>query len=177
MKKGLKIVIGVLLIPYLIVAIFLTVCLLNYNDYNVTVFNNKSLIIIRDSSLEPTYKKNDLVVIEKKNISDLKNGDEIFFYRKNKGNQIEVNLAKVEEVKPITDDEGTIVVEGDHPIINKFYIGASADSKIYSGIGGVLATLESRWGYLFIIVLPILLIFLYEIYAFILEIKKPLKDE
>lgn len=66
MKKGLKIVIGVLLIPYFIVAIFLTVCLLNYNDYNVTVFNNKSLIIIRDSSLEPTYKKNDLVVIEKK---------------------------------------------------------------------------------------------------------------
>ena len=43
-------------------------------------------------------------------------------------------------------------------------------------IGGILAILESRWVFLLFIILPILFIFLYELYEFVLEVKKSLKE-
>ncbi len=176
MKKIFKMLLYILMVPYLFIAVFLTVCLLNYNDYNVTEINGKSFIIIRDNKLEPTYKKNDLVIVKKNDLNELKPNDEIFFYSKGK-DQINVNIGKITEIKPITDEEGTIIVEGDYPITGKFFIGAKETSKIYSNLGGILSVLESRWGYLFIIVFPILLLFIYEIYAFIMEVKKPLEEE
>ena len=57
MKKVLKII-GIILISiYSIMAIALTICLLNYNKFKITVLNDKSLIIVKDNELEPTYKK------------------------------------------------------------------------------------------------------------------------
>lgn len=35
----------------------LTICLLNYNDYKITELGDKSLIIVKDDELIPTYKK------------------------------------------------------------------------------------------------------------------------
>ncbi len=176
MKKFFKILLYILLIPYLFVAIFLTVCLLNYNDYNVTEISGKSFILIRDDKLEPTYKKNDLVIVNKNNLNELKENDDIFFYSKGDG-EINVNIGKISEIKMITDSEATIIVEGDHPITSKFFIGKVETSNIYNDIGGILSVLESRWGYLFIIVFPILLLFIYEIYAFIMELKTPIESE
>ena len=55
MKKVLKII-GIILISiYSIMAIALTICLLNYNKFKITVLNDKSLIIVKDNELEPTY--------------------------------------------------------------------------------------------------------------------------
>lgn len=176
MKKVLKIILGILIVPYLVIVIFLTICLLNYNDYNITELGNKSLIIINDNELEPNYKKNDLIVVEKNDYANVKNGNMIFFYD-NYRNKITVNYGKVIDAEKITDDEYTFTVEGDHPISSEFFIGKSDTSRVYSGLGGIINTLESRWGYLFVVVFPILVIFIYEIYAVVMEVKKPLEDE
>ena len=65
MKKVLK-GIGIVLVGvYLVVAITLTVFLLNYNKYNITELNNKSLIIVRDEELKPDFQKGDLVIVNK----------------------------------------------------------------------------------------------------------------
>ena len=69
MKKILKILFGVFVTLYLIVAIFLTICLLSYNDYKISVIGDKSLIILEDDSLAPTYKKGSLLIVEKNNNS------------------------------------------------------------------------------------------------------------
>ena len=50
------------------------------------------------------------------------------------------------------------------------------NTKVYSGWGGVLAALESRWVFLCFVILPILFIFLYELYEFAIEVKKNLKE-
>ena len=163
MKNFLKVLSYVFFVPYLFVVVFLTVCLLNYNDYNITEIGDKSFIIIRDDELEPKYKENDLVIVNRNKLDEVKRGDEIFFYD-NYRNQVVVNVGKVIDVEKVTDTESTFVVEGNHSISSEFFIG-------------ILAILESRWGYLFIVVFPILLIFIYEIYAFIMEVKKPLEDE
>ena len=59
MKKAISNIIFTL---YIIIAVFVTVCLLSYNDYKVTVFGDKSLIIISDNKMEPTFHKGDLVI-------------------------------------------------------------------------------------------------------------------
>ena len=63
MKKVLK-GLGIVLVGvYAIVAITLTVFLLNYNKYNITELNNKSLIIVRDEELKPDFQKGDLGIL------------------------------------------------------------------------------------------------------------------
>ena len=66
MKKVLKII-GIILISiYSIMAIALTICLLNYNKFKITVLNDKSLIIVKNNELENKYKKSKKNIIKKK---------------------------------------------------------------------------------------------------------------
>ena len=43
--------------------------------------------------------------------------------------------------------------------------------KVYKNVGKYLSVIESKWGFLFIILVPCFFIFIYEIYALIVEIK------
>ena len=57
----------------------------------------------------------------------------------------------------------------------EFVIGI-ANSKM-DGIGTYLSIIESKWGFLFIVLVPSFLIFVYQIYALIIEIKFGSEDE
>ena len=176
MKKVVKILGVIIIAVYMVVAIFLTVCLLNYNDYNITELGRNSLIIVEDNDLEPDYKKNDLVVVYKNNNEDIHSGDKIFFYNAYQ-NKISVNLGKVVGVQKVNENEYTYKMEGDLPISSQYVVGKAETSKTYSGVGQVLKTLESKWGFLFIIIFPILILFIYQIYAVIVEMKRPLDEK
>lgn len=172
MKKVLKILGIIFGAIYCIIAITLTVCLLNYNDYNITELGDKSLIIVRDDELEPNYQKGDLVIVKKNPNREIKIGDKIFFYAANEG-QVTVNLGNVISKVNITKQETTFTMNGDFPISSEYVIGKTSTSKVYHKLGSILSTLESRIGFLFLIIFPILVLFIYEIYAVIKEIKSP----
>lgn len=175
MKKVVKIF-GLLIVAvYLVVAVFLTVCLLNYNKYHITELGKKSLIIVSDDDLEPKYVKNDLVVVYKNNNEDIKSGDYVFFYNAYQ-NQVSVNLGKIIKSTRVNEKEYTYTLEGNLEISSQYVIGKSETSKAYSNMGLVLKVLESRLGFLLIIILPILVLFIYQIYAVILEIKRPVNE-
>ena len=56
--KGIgKILLIIIVVLYLVLEIFLAVCLLNYNDYRITVFGNKSLLLLTED-LDEKYKNN-----------------------------------------------------------------------------------------------------------------------
>lgn len=175
MKKVLKIIGGVFILVYAVIAIVLTVCLLNYNDYNITEFKDKSLIIVQDDELRPDFNDGDLVIVYKNKNSDIKVGDKIFFYDNYK-DQISVNLGSVVDKETVTRHETTFVMDGNYSLSSEFVIGKASTSKRYAKLGTILGILESRFGFLFIIIFPILVLFIYEIYAFIKEIKRP-EDE
>ena len=79
--KVIKIIFSILIIPYIAVAIFTTACLMNYNKYGITEFGNKSLIIVEDESLEPTFKRGNLLIVKRNSdLESVKPGDLIFFY-------------------------------------------------------------------------------------------------
>ena len=77
----------------------------------------------------------------------------------------------------VNDKETTFVMDGEYPISSEYVIGKASTSKSYAKLGSVLNVLESRYGFLFIIIFPILIIFIYEIYAAIKEFKSPIDDE
>lgn len=175
MKKVVKIF-GLLIVAvYLVVAVFLTVCLLNYNKYHITELGRNSLIIVSDDDLEPKYVKNDLVVVYKNNNEDIKSGDYVFFYNAYQ-NQVSVNLGKIIKSTRVNEKEYTYTLEGNLEVSSQYVIGKSETSKAYSNMGLVLKVLESRLGFLLIIILPILVLFIYQIYAVILEIKRPVDE-
>ena len=111
MKKVGKILLSILLVLYAGVAIFLTACLLNYNDYKITEFGSKSLIIVNDDTLKDKYKKGSLLVVDKDNAKDIKSGDDIIFYN-TYNNQISIAIGEVIDKEVITDTETTYTVEG-----------------------------------------------------------------
>ena len=59
-----------------------------------------------------------------------------------------------------------------------YYIGKN--TKVYKRIGGIMRFLESKWGFLLLIVLPTMIAVIYEFYAIIVEIiefKKEVDNE
>lgn len=175
MKKVLKIFGVIFIVLYALVAVTLTVCLLNYNDYNVTEFNNRSLVIVQDDDLRPDFNKGDLVVVYKNDFKDIKIGDKIFFYDTYK-DEIRINLGSVIDKEVINKEETTFVMDGEYSLSGEYVIGKASTSKSYATLGTILSVLESRFGFLFIIIFPILILFIYEIYVFIKELKRP-EDE
>jgi len=176
MKNLGKILLSILVVLYAAVTIFLTACLLNYNDYKITEFGSKSLILINDEVLKDKYEKGSLLVVDKNDSNNIKIGEEIVFYN-TYNNQVNIAISRVVDIEQITDTEVTYTVTGDYDISSEYLIGPVSSIKEYSTIGSILGVLESRIGFLIIIILPITLAFLYEIYALVIEFKEAKKEE
>lgn len=174
MKNLGKILLSILVIIYAVVAMFLTTCLLKYNDYKITEFGNKSLIIVSDDVLEEEYKKGSLLVVEKDRDS-IKKGDSIIFYN-TYNNQVSIAISEVLKAEEITDKETTYTVSGNYDISSEYLIGSTKNVKVIPVLGTILGILESRVGFLIFIIFPITLAFLYEIYALVCEIKEEKED-
>jgi hypothetical protein len=175
MKKLLKFLGGIIVTIYILIAIFLTACLITYNDYKISVFGDRTLIIMEDDELSSKYDKGSLLIIKKNANDDINVGDEIFFYNTYK-NEVVVNLSKVEKREKITDDETTYTVNGKYEISSQYVIGKADTAVVINNIGSILSVMESKWGFLLIIIFPISLLFIYEIYVIIMEIKEPISS-
>lgn len=163
-----KTILSIIAIIYAIIAIFVTVCLLSFNDYRVSEFGNTSFIIMSNNELEPEYNKGDLIIASKD--SKIEVGDYVFFYDRS-GNGVRISYAEVKNIDVSTTGEKAYNIEGDYTLSSDYIIGSSTDLTVMHNVGTVLSILESRWGFLFLIVLPTLIAFLYEIVEVITEIR------
>lgn len=161
-----KIVIGIVGTAYFIFALIMTILLLNFNDYGITQFGTKSLVIINDTIANENYKKGDLVIVEAQRVEDVEVGQEIFTYRIDSKGIPTINLGKVGEVYV---DDDAIAFENGETYSMEFVAGKGTES--YEHIGTALSIIESQWGFLFIVLVPCFLIFIYEVYSLIVEIK------
>lgn len=60
-----KIIGNIIFIIYAIIAVFVTICLLSYNEFKVTEFGETSLVLIDNEELQPNYNKGDLVIVNR----------------------------------------------------------------------------------------------------------------
>lgn len=152
-----KLISNLIFIIYLIIAIFVTVCLLSYNDYKVTEFGETSLIIVSDKKMQPDYNKGDLVIVEKSD--EIEAGEKAFYYD-TYNQQIKVKLGTIEGIEKVSESEiNYIIDDGEHKISSEYVIGPSSTASVMQNAGTILGILESKWGFLFLIVLPALLAF------------------
>lgn len=152
-----KLISNIIFVFYLVVAIFVTVCLLSYNDYKVTEFGETSLVIVSDKKMQPDYNKGDLVIIEKSD--EIEAGDKAFYYD-TYNQQIKVKLGTIEDVEKVSESEINYIIDGgEHKISSEYVIGPVSTASVMQNAGTILGILESKWGFLFLIVLPALLAF------------------
>lgn len=170
MKKIWNFFKNFIIMAYILLIIFVTICLLSYNDYKVTEFGKYTLLPVIDSYLEPEYHVGDLLVVEKNNLRDVKVGDMIFYYRTAMGITT-VNYAPVVALETVTETETTFTVAGDVRFSSSYFMGKVDTSTTLPQLGRVLGLLQSKWGFLFLGVFPSLLAFLYTLYSVIAEVK------
>ena len=153
------------LVVFVIIAVFVTTCTLSTNDYNVMQFGNKIWIIAGDN-LE-SYSKNTLLII-KENNRNVKLNDEVFYYAEdNEGNKV-----KYGQITAINNNSYTINSE---EIEKSMVIASNENVKQVAVLGTILSVLTSRYGYLCLIILPILLAFIYQIVQIVKELNKELE--
>lgn len=175
MKKVLtaikKIIIGIIAVAFFSFVIAMTLLLLNYNKYGVTQFGNTTIILIQDDLSSDNFKKGDLVLVESKKVANIAVGDEVFAYKLDSSGAVSIDLGVVGETHAADD---AISFENGSTYSMEFVAGEA--SKVYNKVGTYLSIVESKWGFLFIILVPSFLIFVYEFYALIIELKYG-KDE
>ena len=167
-----KVVFNILIIIYVIVVVIITYSLLSYNEYNIIETKNKYILTLK----EPTegIKTTDLLVIKKEN--NLKTNDYVFYYDTYAPN-ITVKLNKIKNIEKINNTEQEIQLENNLVLSSENILGKKSNTKTYLLLGAVLTILTSKWGYLFIIIFPMLLAFIYEIYAIAKEISSSRKTK
>ena len=167
MKKVLG---SVLFVIYAIIAITVTVLLLSYNDYNNSELGGYTVYIVKDDSLEPKYKQGSILLIKSTNDKNVQIGDEMFLYKVINSQEYEVVNRTLAE----KEQQGRHIiyyVEDEESYANDYFIGKASDTIVIEGWGFVLGLLESRWGYLFCVVVVSLLLFLQEVFELVMEIK------
>jgi signal peptidase len=187
-KKWLGIVGNVLLWLFVAFAVVITVLVFaaNANKDGIPSIGGKSPISVLTDSMSPTFKAGDLIICDMltdQEKSTLEIGDIITYYVDlNKDGVDEINSHRIVDKY---DNGGYIyyVTQGDNtktnptpdsdPVVYYKVICKYTGQKI-PGLGSFLSFLQTSKGFLLIIVLPLLLFFIYELYRFIstlLEVK------
>ncbi len=150
------------LVIFVIIAVSVTICTLSTNDYNVMQFGNKIWIIAGEKLGD--YPKNKLLII-KEDKRNVKLNDEVFFYSEdNNGNKV-----KFGQITAINNNSYTINSE---EIEKSMIISSKENVQEVAVLGAILSVLTSRTGYLCLIILPILLAFVYQIFLIGKELNK-----
>ena len=176
LKKVWEFIKNFVIIAYILLIIFVTICLLSFNEYKVTEFGKSTLIPIIDEDLEPDYTVGDLVIVSKGSLARVEEGDVIFFYRTTYG-VTTINYAKVIKAERVTDTEFTYTVEGDYRFSSSYYIGNAENATVIPNVGKVLSVLESKWGFLFLGVFPSLVAFIYTLNYVVIEVRETKEAE
>lgn len=155
-----KIVIRLAICIYLLVAALTTINLLKYNEQNLTQYGD-SILIKLDENIS-SYSKGSLLIVKK--AENYQAGDNVF-YCDLKKEQCKVKFGKVDTAM------GSSPIINNETISEKMVIGKDEDIRVIPALGSVMRFLESRWGYFCVVVLPVLVGFIYELYSIIKETK------
>ena len=160
---------------WVIVAIFVTVCLLSYNEYNVPVIGSNSLLIIDNDELEPDFKEGDLAIVKRNSDKKIEIGDKVFYYNGNKTNEFLINIGEVTDKETVTSTETTFELHQER-VSSEFVVGEVNDTKTIAHMGTFLGIFTSQWGFMFLVILPTLFALVYEIVYIVGEVKKTQKE-
>lgn len=158
----------------IVFAIGVTLISLTSDNNNVSKIGKYIPLNVKTNSMEPTIKKGDFIIMEECDVSTLKVGDVIAFFA-NEENQTIIKTHRIVEIDDKTSDK-SFITRGDNnaindsiPVFPSDVVGKWHDVRL-AKVGTVLDFISSQYGFLFCIVLPLLILFIYQIYRFIIVI-------
>lgn len=172
-KRVGTIIISVLLwLVILVAALYAFTTMATKDNQNVANLFGYTPLVVESNSMSPTFKKDDLIFVKKCDTSKLEEGDIICFHTII-DNEYALNTHRIQsiaengEVRSYTtvgdNNNGVadqhIISDGD--IVGK-YVGH------ISGAGKLMNFLSSSTGFLLVIVLPMLVFFIYQVYNLIM---------
>ena len=168
MKYLIKVIKDLFIGAWIIVAIFVTVCLLSYNEFNIPVFGKTTLLVIDNDELEPEFNEGDLLIIKRESNKKINAGDRVFFY-----NEYLINIGEVTDKNAVTSKETTYNINNTK-VSGSYVIGRVDATKISPNVGRILGIFLSKWGYMFLVIFPTIFAIIYEI-LMIVDASKTLK--
>lgn len=160
---------AILEVAIIVYVICITMCILLRNEYGYTQLDKYTLVTMKEDTYNyiDKAKEGDLLIV--RDGKEIEVGDVIYYY-------IAINnkyVVKSGAVAEITAGETTALY-----VLNDEYRTTIASTKvlgkesnIYPTWGKVLDILMSRFGFLFLVLLPILVVFIYQIYEFVMVLK------
>lgn len=177
MKTIIKIIKEIIIGIWICLAIFATICLISSNEYGVSEFGDKSLFVIDNRSLEDYgFNRYDIVITTRGLENDYNEKDQVFFYYGNKESKSFVNLGVIDKVERADGAEDSYYFDN-NGVSYSNVLGLVNGSMKIEKWGMVLGLLESKWGFMFLIILPTLYAVVYEIYSIIVEVKHKSMNE
>ena len=169
MKKTLLFILSVLQIIIIIYVICLTTILLAKNKFGFTQLGDYVLTSIGSNDVNNIIntEQGDLLII--KNTSDLNVGDVIYYYAV----YDEKYIICSDVVKSMQKDDFSAL----YTIDDQYNSTVHSDKVIgkytskYHKLGNYFSFLQSRVGFLFFVLLPIMVVFIYQIYDFTIILK------
>ena len=171
MKKIGSLLLDIFVGVWFIIAVFVTVCLLSYNEFKVTTFGKNSFLIMDSDELEPKFNEGDLVIVKRNSDNKINVGDRVFYYNAQKNSSVLIFNDKVEEKEFVSKEETTYVLDG-KKVSSDYIIGKEDTAKSYHHLGTILGLLTSKWGFMFLVIFPTLFAIIYEIMMIIEKKKK-----
>ena len=175
MNKIGRFLLNIVIFAWLIVALFVTVCLLSYNEFKVTTFGNTSLLIVDSDELEPDYLEGDLLIVKRNSDAKINVGDKVFYYNSELDSDVLVYNGVVENKEQAGKDQTTYHINGTK-VSGDYVAGKIEGSKVYHKVGKILGIFTSKWGFMFLVIFPSLFAIIYEI-LMIVEASRNSKKE
>ncbi len=180
-KKVLNIVLNVLLWIFVAFAAVMTIVAIaaTSNADKIPMIGGKYLLTVQSDSMKPVFKQGDLIfgtVLTDEEKLQLKQDDIVTYFDDLDNNGIEeLNTHRI--VKVNKDQNGKIVsvdTQGDNREMS-VTPETIAISKVVSrwdggkmgGVGGLISFMQKPTGFLLVIVLPLALLFFYQIFVFV----------
>ena len=184
LKKAAEILFSVVLWAVILMAALFTFTTLATRDNNqVASLAGFTPLTVASDSMAPTFSAGDLIIIRKCDTKALKEGDIITFHAII-NNEYALNTHRIAAIQE-QNGARCYTTKGDNNAIADTHIISDGDIVgLYQGklpgFGKIVDFLSSSMGFLLIIVLPLLVFFVYQVYHLItvsIELKKALAVE
>ena len=172
-KRVGTIIISVLLwLVILVAALYAFTTMATKDNQNVANLFGYTPLVVESNSMSPTFKKDDLIFVKKCDTSKLEEGDIICFHTII-DNEYALNTHRIQSIAENGEARSyTTVGDNNNGVADQHIISDGDIVGKYvghiSGAGKLMNFLSSSTGFLLVIVLPMLIFFIYQVYNLIM---------
>lgn len=153
------------------------------DDGSVSNLGGFTPMTVQSDSMSPTFDQGDLIVIKTCDTSKLQVGDIVTFHTII-DNQYALNTHRIESIDELNGMRSFTTKSDNNDVADTHIIsdGDIVGQYVFKipGMGKVMDFLSSAWGFLIVIVLPMLLFFIYQVYHLVIvgmNLKRAMAEE